>query len=357
MPSLQPAASANRSRAGRILAVASAIVFAASLPHQAGAATAGAASYTPVTPGCRMKVTSAATCARVVKPPTPTTAPSPRTTPTFSETGDQGLRLSSNQQRLAWMPVDYNWQSQPAGTQFEQGYEDFAGTSWNVNPNRDPAYSPFSIVAGRLRVAATRIPSTYLNAPGGVLAQMSSQGQDTTHPPTWMGGILISEQSFRYGYIEARITFDPAHAGRGMFPALWLYAERGGDNAQGKGRAEIDIMESFGTPNSWSSTTHYIDSANTPVRPSRSVDHALPVTGTHTWGLDWQPTYLRFYFDGQMVWELTGADAAWFDTPMRLRVNYSMDAPWFGPGRHSDATTPNSLWMDVDDITVWPTRP
>jgi beta-glucanase (GH16 family) len=290
----------------------------------------------------------------------PTTAPPatvPAVTPLFAESWDQGLRLSSNRARSTWMPVDYGWQSQPALASNERGYEDFAGNSWNVNPNRDPGQTPFSVVDGRLRIQASRIPSSYLTGTGGVRDQMAAQGQDVNNLPTWMGGILISERSFLNGYIEATVTFDAAHAGRGMFPALWLYAAGGSTDVQGKGGAEIDLMEAFGTTSQYSSTIHFIDSSNREVRPSRSTDFSRSVIGTHTYALDWQPTYLRFYFDGQMVWEVTGADAAWFNTPMRLRMNYSMDAPWFGSGRRSDATTPATLWMDVDDVRVWATKP
>lgn len=237
-----------------------------------------------------------------------------------------------------WRPNDF-WQNVNAG------YEDFAGTSWNANPNDGIGINPFSIADSVLTITCQRTPPETVAA---IEAEMVSQGVGGT-APAWTGGILITNDAVRrflYGYFEWRVRFP--QVGRGMFPALWLYHASGEDT---KPDAEIDVFEIFGSAAGSPVVASYHQAGNGDSISTSSPD----VTGWHRYGLDWQPSYLRLYVDDEMVGELTGAAAEWFDVPMQVRLNYSMDAPWF-PTK-SNGTTPDPLTMEVDYIRHWAVKP
>lgn len=253
--------------------------------------------------------------------------------------------LSSANPNAHW-DANAFWQSDTLG------YEDFAGNSWNINPNDKRYPSPFTVNNGVLSIFSRRIPA---NLRASIEADMRAQGQ--THAvPDWMGGFLTTNNGFnktavpkfKYGYIEAKLRF-PVQ-GKGMFPAFWLYATEGGADPLGKGKAEIDIFEVFGIPNSWATNLHPGDAVGAP-----QVNQDLG--SWHTYGLDWQPKYLRFYRDGVLVHEVVGAKAEYFNTTMGIMLNYSMDAPWFGASTKSDASTPDNLRMDVEYVQVLANKP
>lgn len=235
-----------------------------------------------------------------------------------------------------WRPNDF-WQN------ISRGYKDFAGTSWNANPNEASVnLNPFSVAGSVLTITAARIPS---DRNAAIAASMAAQGQ--TGAPSWYGGMLISNanlpvQRYLYGYFEMRARFPTQ--GSGMFPALWFYNSMGGP----KPNAEIDLFEIFGTPNRWTTTLH----------PGPEVGAASEDTaGWHVYGMDWQPTYLRFYRDGVLKWQATGSNATYFDVPMGIRINYAMDANWFPPANKSSGATPSPMTMEIDYVSVYDIKP
>ena len=124
--------------------------------------------------------------------------------------------------------------------------------------------------------------------------------------------------------------------------------------ATGKGGAEFDILEVFGVPNIWTSGIHmrnYLGEGRGAPMGEANED----LYGWHVYGFDWQSNYLRLYRDGVLRSEIVGTDAYWYATTMGVRLNYSMDAPWFGT--KSDASTPNELTMEVDYVRVYRQKP
>ena len=284
------------------------------------------------------------------RPPTTTTAPpAPPANLLWSDEFDT-LDLSTSTHAGAWRPNDF-WQD------VNRGYRDFAGSSWNLNPNEHPGYSPFSVNNGVLSIKARRTPAELRSS---IASSMAAQGQ-WGEVPEWSGGMLISNRDARtmhYGYLEIRASLPTT--GKGMFPALWLFAADQGDNPLGKGSAEIDVLEVFGHAggNLWDSNLHFRNNSGSEVRTNRHTTMNTDTVGWHTYGLDWQPNYLRFYQDGVLVWEVTGADAAWFNTRMTVRLNYAMDASWFsGFDTRSDWTTPAELRMEIDYVRAFAARP
>ena len=258
------------------------------------------------------------------------------------------LDLSTSTHIGAWRANDF-WQN------INRGYRDFAGSSWNLNPNEHPAHSPFSVENGVLSIKVRRTPAELRRS---IAASMAAQGQDGG-VPEWSGGVLVSNRDVRtmhYGYLEIRARLP--NPGAGMFPALWLFAADQGNNPLNKGQAEIDILEVFGqrSGSPWHSNLHFKDNSQVSVRPNQNVITATDTTAWHTYGLDWQPSYLRFYRDGALVWEVAGTDAQWFNTRMQVRLNYAMDGRFYGfvP---SDSTTPDEMRMDIDYVRVHASRP
>ncbi len=266
--------------------------------------------------------TTPATPPSTSSPVTNPSTPAPATNASWSDEFDGPLDLSKPGYSGKWSPNEFGGDG--------VGYEDFAGQSWNINPFQSPDDNPFSISDSILRITMKRTTPSL---------------QSVTNE-AWSGAYMITNpdiQSFTYGYFESRIRWP--NPGVGMFPAFWLYDTNGGQR-------EIDIMEIFGSPTGrpWTATIHHSNS-----QTNNSFDVDRDTTGWHTYALDWQPNYLRWYYDGEFVGEMTNTDASYFNTPMSIRLNFSMDAPWFW--QKSDASTPNPMYMDVDYVRYWPTKP
>lgn len=275
-------------------------------------------------------------------------APVPPTNLIWAEEFDT-LDMTTSSHTGAWRPNDF-WQN------IDQGYRDFAGTNWNLNPNQHPADTPFAVASSVLTITAKRTPSA-LNA--SIAATMAAQGVSGS-VPAWCGAFMQTNRdvrTFRYAYFEIKARWP--NPGKGMFPALWLYATKGDADPLDKGCAEIDILEIFGyaAGQPWSANLHYRNNANTPIQdPVALPNQSSDTTEWHVYGLDWQPTYLRWYRDNVLVHEVTGFNAEWFNTTMGLRLNFAMDASWFASTETSDGTTPDPMTMQIDYVRVYATR-
>jgi beta-glucanase (GH16 family) len=158
----------------------------------------------------------------------------------------------------------------------------------------------------------------------------------------------------RHGYIEWRARWP--QPGRGMFPALWLFTAAGAFNdPEGKGRSEIDVFEIFGhgAGRPFSGTLHLASNSLTPLEVVDLYARDVDTAGWHTYGLDWQPGHLRFFYDNYLIRQVTGRVAEWFTSPMDLRMNFSMNPPWGSAAQQSDASTPAVMTMDIDYVRVF----
>ncbi len=260
----------------------------------------------------------------------------------WAEEFDKPLDLSTSTHIGKWRPND-QWQNVAVG------YKDFGGDSWDINPNQHPLFSPFLVADGVLTIMARKTP----NAIVPDIEALVGPG----NAPKWSGGILISDRlqhSFKYGYFEIRARLPTP--GKGMFPAIWLYVSNGKDLPdKRKSGAEIDILEvmGYGGGRPWQITAHRRDWQG--IGDQTEVGSFNSDTADwHTYGLDWQPTYLRFYRDGIMVGQVTGADASWFNVEMSIRLNFSVDGNYISKlGNLSDQTTPDVMTMQVDYVRVY----
>lgn len=149
--------------------------------------------------------------------------------------------------------------------------------------------------------------------------------------PFITGGVKTQGKfSFRYGRAEARILTHP-HSGN--FPAFWMMPQ---DNSKGwPNNGEIDIWEQVNTERISYHTlhSHWTYDLGHKTDPTsavqgRNIDYSL----YHTYAVEWTPTLITWYVDGQRVGSApksTNADALangqWpYDAPFYLILNQSV---------------------------------
>lgn len=312
-----------------------------------------------------------------------TTTTAPTTTTTIPSTFAAPRTTAWSDTFSSFDPSDTatarTWQQNAHWQNAEIGYIDFAGSgSWNANLWQSLAktsggsgvLNPFSVSGGVLTITNTPTNSDYAAAIGASATAQGQCGASACTAPGRTGGMLITDRrsnTFLGGYFELTAKMPDAANSAGMFPAFWLYAADGQTNAQGKGDAEIDVWEMFGFADAktFTSTVHFVNNAHVAVQPARTVGTytIADPTAWHTWGFDWRlatdpgGAALRWYLDGTLLYEVTGADAAWFDTPMSMRINVAADANWFPAGRRVDGTTSAAWRLQVDQVTWTPTSP
>ena len=152
----------------------------------------------------------------------------------------------------------------------------------------------------------------------------------------YTSGIIssLNRPKFQYGYFEMRGKLPK---GQGYWPAFWLTDDRD---------CEIDIFEVLGhEPDRLHLTMHH-------THDGYHHDHGISVQGPdysqgfHTYAVDWQPTYIKWYVDGQEVRSYTDHIPS---DPMWIVANTALGG-WAGA---PDSTTPFPQSFDVDYIRVW----
>jgi endo-1,3-1,4-beta-glycanase ExoK len=139
----------------------------------------------------------------------------------------------------------------------------------------------------------------------------------------YASGEIATRESFRYGYFEARLRMP---RGSGLVGGVFTFARPEGRESW----YEIDL-ELLGRDTRRLELTYF-----TAGRETKHVIQ-LPFDAAddfHTYAFDWQPTYIRWYVDGQLVHESRGADVEALNRDQRFIVNLwnsEQLAPWVGP--------------------------
>jgi beta-glucanase (GH16 family) len=157
----------------------------------------------------------------------------------------------------------------------------------------------------------------------------------------------------KYGRFEARIKITQ---GQGMWPAFWMLGNNIGQVGW-PGCGEIDIMENIGKePTKVHGSMH---------GPGYSGSSGLTATYTlpsgnfaddfHIFSVEWEPSVVRFYVDGNLYETRTPADLpagkTWvFDHPFFILLNVAVGGDW--PGS-PDQTTVFPQSMLVDYVRVY----
>ncbi len=177
----------------------------------------------------------------------------------------------------------------------------------------------------------------------------SPQGITLTATAAAMGGELStvgsttgSQLSFEYGYIQATIKM-PAGNAQGMWGSFWMLPTPDPNDHNGDG--EIDITEIIDGQNTDYVHLHHegFVTAGLAYNPGVSLS-----AGYHTYGVDWEPNSMTWYFDGTPVFNVTGAIVP--ATPEYVILSLWDDGGW--PGDTTAATLyPNT--MQIQSIQAW----
>jgi len=188
--------------------------------------------------------------------------------------------------------------------------------------------------------------------------------------PDHMDLVMTSASGgFNNVYIESKFVFDPAKSYyiesrlktpgvTNVVPAFWLYANtpdvKAGLNGAEGWQSEIDAMEQF-TPTFGDNTKVFSTTHHAPNHQNLSQSIATTTDlskNYHTIGLEYTPTRIRFYLDGQ-------PSSAWFDyvwstsstpnAPPAIVLDIE-SASTLGTGG-TPTTLPNAL--SVDYVRVW----
>ena len=192
-----------------------------------------------------------------------------------------------------------------------------------------PAHNPFEFNGSRLAIRAVKNPLKLWDGGQdyGSLFDMVSQ-------QTFLSGAITTYDKFtqKYGYFEARMKI-PSHIG--TFPAFWLHHQR--RRWEGTRRTEIDIMENLGhAPWYIYNSFHYFNDVS--VHYGGNPNHIRPYpdgqiyTGTdysqnyHTYAVKWEPGYIAWYIDGNLVSEVWNGNAD--HEELYLILNLAMGGNW-----------------------------
>jgi beta-glucanase (GH16 family) len=214
--------------------------------------------------------------------------------------------------------------SSPNGS---QGWMTQGGNLWRNLNEQDTYYSdssvgynPFSDSNGVLNITA---------APGSNPLGM-----------TYNSGIITTEKSFtmEYGYFEVSAQLP---AGQGLWPAIWLLP------SNFTWPPEIDSMEMLGNDPS----TIYTSTHSGPTNISNTIANYVGDTskGFHTYGVDWEPNTITYYFDGTEIAQI--ATPSDMNQPMYLLINLGVGTAnsWSGPPS-SSAEFPATMKLDYVHI-------
>ena len=192
---------------------------------------------------------------------------------------------------------------------------------------------------------------------------------------SYTSGKVYSAQMFGpYGFFNVRATVPK---GNGLWPAIWLLPYTSTPYGTWAACGEIDFMETVcSDPNAYS-TLHFggpwpqnVQGPSNNVFPM-NIDWSQP----HNFGVEWQPSYIRFWFDSEVVnGEIQGTtfnevtSDQWysmndqgvhypgnapFNTPFNIILNVAIGGGWpcSVAGCCDNVAVPAS--MVVDFVEVW----
>lgn len=188
-----------------------------------------------------------------------------------------------------------------------------------VDPDMTYLPNPFAIGGGVLTITASELDAGQ---------QALADGQ------AYSSGMIATEMSFatESGYIEMRADL-PAQTG--LWSAFWMMP------ADGDWSAELDIFEVLGERADTLHTNVWNDGIP-------NADYTLDTNagdGFHTYGLYWDDTVIKWYFDDELIRENANTIAE----PMYLIINLAIG----GWAEDPDGTTDLSDGLSIDYVRVY----
>jgi beta-glucanase (GH16 family) len=161
--------------------------------------------------------------------------------------------------------------------------------------------------------------------------------------PVYTSGIVNSDGkfSYSYGFLEARAWLPAVRGEPGKvanWPAVWT------DGQHWPADGEDDIVEGI----DGQACPHFHSAARpngigashgTAGHPASGCVKKNLAGGWHTFGADWEPGSVTYYYDGQDIGSVTSGVTS---APMYLVINYAAGMPYQSPST-----------MKVDYVRVW----
>jgi beta-glucanase (GH16 family) len=191
-----------------------------------------------------------------------------------------------------------------------------SGITAPVNPEELECYDPAQVVEGAGELD--------LN----LVAESESCGGQTR---PYASGLISTagKFSYTYGYVEVRAWL-PGTGTINDWPGIWA------DGQSWPTDGELDVVEGLGGLACW----HFHDPQGAPGGCAAGSSYT---GGWHTYGADWEPGSVTYYYDGTVVGTITtGVTSA----PMYLILDLAADNAYGGP-LAAPAT------MRVDYVRVW----
>lgn len=217
-------------------------------------------------------------------------------------------------------------------------------TKWNYNytwgrTHNHRAYmdeKQVTVSDGKLKITA--IDQRHPNAPAGTnqwADQFGYMSFDYTSGAVNTNGKF----NFRYGYIEGRFKM----SGTGTWPAFWTL------NGTGEWPPEIDILEVPHARTNHHYYYHYGPDWQNEASFGGQHNGVDKSAGFHTYGVEWGPDYMNFYFDGQRISTNTGRSVCTQGNNMYLIINLAVGG-WSGDPKPTDVFP--SVY-ECDWVRVW----
>ena len=194
------------------------------------------------------------------------------------------------------------------------------GITQPVNPDELDCYDPANVTVsdGALLLSLTRHPESC----GGAERSYAS-------------GMVNSAGKFEftYGLMEARIWLPGKGNQISNWPQFWA------DSHNWPEDGEIDVVESLNGQACW----HFHYSGGNPG----SCVSGMFAGGWHTFGADWEPESITYYYDGRVVGAIRSRTTS---APMYLILNYTIANEQGGPVQVPET-------MRVNYVRVWQHKP
>jgi hypothetical protein len=183
---------------------------------------------------------------------------------------------------------------------------------------------------------------------------------DVTTGPEWGGGGSgnPAKHDWTYGYFEARMKYTDA---KGAWPAFWFIstgqAQWDGNCPRAEMNYELDAFEGQGDePTTYYGTQHrntndYCGTSDSTAQPPVWPQLPTRIAGDwHTFGVKWTPDTVSYFLDGQQV----GSTQPTLDSGHQPEfMSLTMQACGWDSTNGCDSTTPDTLELDTDYVTVW----
>jgi beta-glucanase (GH16 family) len=210
------------------------------------------------------------------------------------------------------------WWAQPNGATLASNGE----LEWYINANYAPtaAVKPWSVNNGILSLTA---------------APAAASIQPLINNYQYTSGMLTTHDSFvqTYGVYEIRAQVP---AGQGLWPDFWLLPENG------SWPPELDVMEINGANPKVLITGVHSNSTGQQVTVGTNTPIPDASAGFHTYTVDWEPSTITWYFDGNEVFQT--ATPADMNQPMYMVVDLAVGGPYGNPT--SSTQFPANLQID-----------